>query len=564
AAAKLYTRALRVAHELKIRYYLQCPKESLCICLSNRAAAHLMMGPHHVAAAYADCTAALEMIPGFPRAVQRMATCFLRLGYFRRATHCIESNRLECTSDSAKSMLLEIAEGKEGLDRARALLEDAEKTAEPNEAVSAAAEALQALEKARSVAPAAEYLVELEARVQLMVGNVEKARSLMEVPAVPVLGHLEELEEDDDVGTIADWRKAVEAQVVYGEGDLAQAVEMLQALTSSPSDERAMGAMATLLDCARQQLRVKKAGNLAFTMNKHDEARTLYTTALQVSHRPLSAYINAVCFCNRAAASHAMGSYADAVADCSRSLVLAPSYSKAWSRRGALYMEINDPAAAAVDLAEMVRILGTEEEGRSAGGNHEHLREARAREAEARALATSTPGPVVDYYKLFGVPWSATCGEIKKAYRQLALRHHPDKAAAVPGIGKAQRASMQAQAEQLFKLIGKASTVLGDGEQRAAYDRSVLGQTRRQSTHSSASSSSHFWQQWSDAFDERSKRRPSRDTSAEAGAGPRQWLQFRCQWLQLRRQWLQLRRVQYPDERKAKQRRGWRRKEQEK
>eukprot|EP00854_Cymbomonas_tetramitiformis_P007015 gene7015-8366_t len=263
------------------------------------------MGPHHVAAAYADCTAALEMIPGFPRAVQRMATCFLRLGYFRRATHCIESNRLECTSDSAKSMLLEIAEGKEGLDRARALLEDAEKTAEPNEAVSAAAEALQALEKARSVAPAAEYLVELEARVQLMVGNVEKARSLMEVPAVPVLGHLEELEEDDDVGTIADWRKAVEAQVVYGEGDLAQAVEMLQALTSSPSDERAMGAMATLLDCARQQLRVKKAGNLAFTM----AAAKLYTRALRVAHELKIRYYlqcpkESLCIClsNRAAA----------------------------------------------------------------------------------------------------------------------------------------------------------------------------------------------------------------------------------------------------------------------
>ena len=64
-----------------------------------------------------------------------------------------------------------------------------------------------------------------------------------------------------------------------------------------------------------------------------------------------------------------------------------------------------------------------------------------------------------DYYEILGVVKTSTEVEIKRAYRTLAVQHHPDKN---PG---------DAASEEKFKEAAEAYSVLSDGQKRAAYDR---------------------------------------------------------------------------------------------
>jgi curved DNA-binding protein len=74
-----------------------------------------------------------------------------------------------------------------------------------------------------------------------------------------------------------------------------------------------------------------------------------------------------------------------------------------------------------------------------------------------------------DYYKTLGVEKDATQEEIKKAYRKLAMKYHPDRN---PG---------NKQAEEKFKEITEANEVLGNPDKRKKYDQ--LGANWRQYEH---------------------------------------------------------------------------------
>lgn len=66
-----------------------------------------------------------------------------------------------------------------------------------------------------------------------------------------------------------------------------------------------------------------------------------------------------------------------------------------------------------------------------------------------------------DYYEILGVPKTSSLADIKKAYRSLALKYHPDR------VGESEKK----EAEEKFKEISEAYGVLSDPQKRQMYDQ---------------------------------------------------------------------------------------------
>ena len=191
----------------------------------------------------------------------------------------------------------------------------------------------------------------------------------------------------------------------------------------------------------------KDEANAALKMGNMVTAYRLFCGALSID--PKNRIANAKLYCGRANAAAAL-KYPppDVIADCDTALEFDPTCYLALLIRGKTYMKMERFADAVEDFEKVVE---------ADGSNLEYVRLLRdAREAFDKA---NEP----DYYELLGVSQDATGEEIKKAYRKLALKLHPDR----------HHGSSEEEKEEnelSFKKIGEAYAVLSDEKQRWVYD----------------------------------------------------------------------------------------------
>ncbi|KAF2476859.1 TPR-like protein [Lindgomyces ingoldianus] len=227
-------------------------------------------------------------------------------------------------------------------------------------------------------------------------------------------------------------------RVLYAQGENEKAIQHFrQALNCDPDFKQAV----KYLRMVQKLERMKEEGNVAFKTGKLQAAVDTYTKALEVD--PSNKNTNSKILQNRALCYTKLKNWKPAISDCNKALELDPGYTKARKTKAKALGESGN-------WEEAVReFKAIHEANPSEPGIAKEIRNA---ELELKKSQRK------DYYKILGISKDASDQEIKKAYRKLAIVHHPDKN------------PDDDQAAERFKEIQEAHETLSDPQKRARYD----------------------------------------------------------------------------------------------
>ncbi|KAK4151772.1 hypothetical protein C8A00DRAFT_16871 [Chaetomidium leptoderma] len=386
--------------------------------LGNRAAAYMSAGKY--GDALDDCKRAVDLDPHNPKILLRLARIHTSLGQPEEAIATF--GRIH-PAPSAKDM----APAKDMLRHVRA----AQQALKDGTAASMVLHPLDMAEKLLGVGalrPRKWQLMRGEALLKMGDANsLGEAQNL----AMSLL----RMNSQDPEALV------IRGRALYSQGENDKAVQHFRkALSCDPDFRDAIKWLRTV-----QKLeRMKEEGNAQYKAGRWQAALDLYTSALDVD--PMNKGTNSKILQNRAMCRIKLKQYDDAIADCEKAISLDPQYIKARkTKANALGLaEKWEPA-----VREWKSIQELDPEDRNIP------KEVRRAELELKKSLRK------DYYRILGIEKTASESEIKKAYRKLAIVHHPDKN---PG---------DAAAEARFKDISEAYETLIDHEKRQRYDSGV-------------------------------------------------------------------------------------------
>ncbi|TFY66767.1 hypothetical protein EVG20_g4309 [Dentipellis fragilis] len=401
-----------------------CPDES--IYYANRAAAYVKQKKYSLA--QSDCQRAISLQTKSPTAkvYARLARCQYALGNVTAAQASLrQALEIEPENDMAKIF------------RAKALalqghIRDFEGAAGRGHwrmAQTACESCIRAVVDEGGVVPPEWKCWE----IVLLIARCEWDKAVVKIDS-----------EMTDMSTKADML-LLHGLVLFLTGKLDEALERLAAaLRFDPDCSKIKGLRVRV----KNTKKLKEYGNAFFK----DEAWLLaiekYSEALEIIGEHASegngGHIRAILLSNRAASYVKMQRSKEAMVDIKASLLLCPSSYKALRIRGSINLLDENYDTAIDDFKQAMEAADTE----SAKSTMESL----LRQAEAQAKKFRNKPK--DHYETLGLSRGCTEAQIKKAYRQASLKHHPDKGGS----------------EEKFKLIAEAYTILSDPVERKSYD----------------------------------------------------------------------------------------------
>ena len=386
--------------------------------LSNRAAAY--MAANRYAAALEDCKLADELEPNSAKIQHRLAKVYTALGRPKEALGIYDRIQPPVTAKDkapALNMSTHITQAEDSLSTS-----------------TSGSMVLHAMDQAQR---GLGYGVTPPRKWQLMRGE-----AYLKMGTVNSLGDAQNIAMSLLRSNNADPEALVlRGRALYAQGDNDKAItHFRQALSYDPDYKDAVKYMRMV-----QKLdRMKEEGNGHFKSGRYQPAVEVYTNALSVD--PLNKGTNSKILNNRAMCYSKLKQYENAIADCDQAIKLDPSYTKARKTRAKALGEGGD-------WEEAVRVYkNIAEQHPDEPGIAKDVRHAEMEQKKAKRK---------DYYKILDIEKDAQDQEIKKAYRKLAVKWHPDKNRDDP------------KAEDRFKDIQEAHECLSDPQKRERYDSGV-------------------------------------------------------------------------------------------
>lgn len=380
---------------------------------SNRAAAYISANRFYEA--MEDCKMADELDPNNMKILLRLGRVYTSLGRPDEALHVYDSINAS-TKDKQPALTMQKH------------LRMAEETSRNDGSGSMVIYALNEAERGLGAGvdkPRKWQLMRAEAHLRM-----NSANALGEAQNV-VMSLLRYNNQDPDA-------LVLRGRILYAQGENDKAVQHFrQALNCDPDFKAAV----KYLRMVQKLDRMKQEGNAAFKSGRYQEAIDIYSQALDVD--PANKNTNSKILQNRALCHSRQKSWKQAIADCEKALELDPSYTKARKTKAKALGESGSWEDALRDLKAIA------EENPSEPGIAKEIRDA---EMELKKSKRK------DYYKILGIQKDATETEVKKAYRKLAIIHHPDKN------------PDDADAADRFKEIQEAHETLSDPQKRERYD----------------------------------------------------------------------------------------------